>query len=129
MRIPAIATTRYDRSRPLIPGDRDQCEGAVGSLGHSQYSQLTSSGLEAVPVVNREGPARAAECHTADAAARAGGALLTHWGGRDDGSAHHFLAPLDDLSSAAVGIGGCAGDWIASVALILRIDGPSSSSR
>jgi hypothetical protein len=30
MGIPMIATTRYDGSRPPIPIDRDQFEGAVG---------------------------------------------------------------------------------------------------
>ena len=55
---------------------------------------------------------------------------MTHGGGRDDRSARHFLAPLDGFPSAAgVGVAGCADGSIASAALILRIDGPSSSSR
>jgi len=29
LRIPAIMTTRSDASRPSVPIDRDQCEGAV----------------------------------------------------------------------------------------------------
>jgi hypothetical protein len=117
-----IATTHSDCSRPGM-------KAPMGTVGDSQYSRLASSGVEAVPVVNRRDPRALRSAPTADAAARAGGCLLTHGGGRDDGSACHFLAPFDDLPSAAVGVADCAGGSIASAALILRIDGPSSSSR
>ena len=49
-------------------------------------------------------------------------------GGRDEGVASHFFAPLDDLPSVAIVAADCA-DGSISVALSLRIDRPSSSSR
>jgi hypothetical protein len=51
-----------------------------------------------VPVVNRRGPrALRSDRHESDAAARVGGPLLTHGGGRDAGHHGHFLPPLADL--------------------------------
>ena len=60
-----IATTCYDRLRPV--------KAPLGPLGDSQYSQMASSGVEAVPVVNRRDPRALRSAPTADAAARAGG--------------------------------------------------------
>jgi len=56
MRIPTIVTTRSDGSRPPVPIDRDQCDGAVRCICWSQGSRLASSAVEAVPVVNRRNP-------------------------------------------------------------------------
>ena len=85
--------------------------------------------MEAVPVVNRRGPGALRSAPKADAAARVGGFLLTHGGGRAGRSGRHIFAPLEGLGSAAAGVGGGGGGMPASAALILRIDGPSSSSR
>jgi hypothetical protein len=48
---------------------------------------------------------------------------------RDEGAIPHFFAPLDDLPSAATVAADCTDGSISSLALSLRIDGPSSSSR
>jgi hypothetical protein len=61
----SIATTCYDRLRPV--------KAPLGPLGDSQYSEMASSGVEAVPVVNRRDPRALRSAPTADAAARAGG--------------------------------------------------------
>ena len=69
---------------------------------------------------------RAAECPMADAAARAGGACWPTRAAGDGRCMPHFFAPLRDLASAA---GGAAESAVVSLDLILRIEGPSSSSR
>ena len=81
------------------------------------------------PRSQQEGPARAAECPHGRRSGVRGRSLLTHGGGRDDGSGPHFLTPLGGLPSAAVAATGGTAGSVASLALILRIDGPSSSSR
>ena len=81
------------------------------------------------PRSQQEGPARAAKRpHEARSGVR-GRCLLTHGGGRWAGDALHFFAPLGGLASAAVVVAGNAVGSLASAALILRIDGPSSSRR
>ena len=61
----SIATTCYDRLRPV--------KAPLGPLGDSQYSEMASSAVEAVPVVNRRDPRALRSAPTADTAARAGG--------------------------------------------------------
>jgi len=56
MRIPVIAPTRSDASRPPVPTDRDQCEGAVRCTCWSQCSRSPSRATKAVPAVNRRDP-------------------------------------------------------------------------
>ena len=73
LRITTIATTRYDASRPLARWIATSMKAPLGTVGDSQYSRLASSGVEAVPVVNRRDPRAPRSAPTAVAAARAGG--------------------------------------------------------
>jgi hypothetical protein len=77
LRIPTIATTHSDGSRPPVPIDRDQ-GGVVltAPLDDGGDVSLLWAGQvrwEAVPVVNRRGPRVTRSAPTADVAARAGG--------------------------------------------------------
>jgi hypothetical protein len=81
------------------------------------------------PRSRQEGPTRAAECpHNRRSGAR-GRCLLTHGGGGDARPARHRFAPLGGLPSDAVVATGEVAGSVASLALSLRIDGPSSSRR
>jgi hypothetical protein len=129
LRIPMIVITRSDGSRPPVPIDRDQCD------GYRQVHFLISVFAFGVkcdggrPRSQQEGPARAAEWPRWLTQRRARECLLTHGGGRHGESAPHFFAPLGQLRSAAIVATGGVGVSLASPALSLRIDGPSSSSR
>ena len=64
VRIPAIATTRYDRSRPVIPIDRDHPFPSIATSVKGRWVHLVilsifawgQAEVEAVPVVNRRDP-------------------------------------------------------------------------
>src|SRR5580704_5900010 len=81
LRIPTIATSHSDSSRPPIPIDRDRCgagflKAPLDNALHqclARWANWSSTG-EAVPVVNRRDLRATRRALVADAAARAGGA-------------------------------------------------------
>jgi Transposase domain (DUF772) len=81
VRIPTIATSHSDSSRPPIPIDRDRCgagflKAPLDNALHqclARWANWSSTG-EAVPVVNRRDLRATRRALVADAAARAGGA-------------------------------------------------------